>query len=430
MNKLHKSRLSVNWGLALIGLYVSMVGSDPAFARRRHRVSYANVTHPVVLWSRTLSESTDLEQRKVAAFKLSQYTQTLYQDEVTNTLTKCIKDPDTHIKVLCAKAMGRAGNQSRHAEIRKTLLDVYKNDASLRNTLVRTFITRKENSREVHDQLLDSLKKSTDQEEQVVLLTYFELYGMPSDTDSLIEVYKQSTNAKIQRSAVKVISERAQGQEHVVSLLAACSESKDTPLALTCLSGLRQQAKTDSKAWMAVEKVVESSDPDVLMAALDVVQVLPSSPNAKISKRLVELVTGTEDPELLDRSVHALGVCGDHSEPVVDALLQLMDKKSDEGTRISAALVLGKQGTSFADKTIDVLQKCGKSGSSQPMRTACLLGVKELESKRTITPSPSPSVRETTTEKTEPVKVEPTKAEAKKAEPTKEEPAKSEDDED
>lgn len=401
----------------LLGLGLSaalfMAAEDPAFARRRSHKRYPPVTHPVVLWSRTLSESTDLEQRKVAAFKLSQYTQPIFQEEVINTLMKCMKDPDTHIKVLCTKAMGRAGNQSKVNEIRKTLLDVYKNDATLRNTLVRTFITRKEGSRDVHDTLLESLKKSTDSEDQLVLLSYFELYGMASDAEAYIELYKQNSNVKIQRGAVKVLSEKAQGQEAVISLLAQCSESKDTPLALTCLSGLRQQAKNDSKSLTAVEKVIESSDPDVLLAALEVIQVLPSNPNPKISKRLVEIVNNNEDPELLDRAVHALGVCGDFSEPVVDALLALMSKKTDEGTRISTALVLGKQAVSFPAKAIEALEKCGKSGSSQPVRTACLLGMKELESKKVsvAVPSPSPNVRKTDSEAKPDVKE--AKAEAK-----------------
>lgn len=377
-------RISFRWvgSLAIAALFFAAM-VNPAFAKkksRKHR--YANLTHPVILWARTLSESQDKEQRKVAAFKLSQYTQPIFQEEVINTLIKCVKDPDTHIKVLCTKAMGRAGNQSKQAEIRKALMEVFKTDASLRNTLVRTFVIRKDNSKEVHDLLLDALKKSPDQEDQLVLLNYFELYGLPSDADQFVEIYKESTNPQIQRGAIKVISERAQGQEAVVSLLAQCSESKDTPLALTCLSGLRLQAKKDSKTLEAVEKVIESSDPDVLMATLDVIQVLPPNPHPKISKRLVELVTSTDDAEILDRSVHALGVCGDFSEPVINSLLKLMDKKADEGTRISAALVLGKQAVSFPEKAIEVLQKCGKEGNSPSVQTACRLGVKELESNK------------------------------------------------
>lgn len=385
-------------GLVTVSLLVMAVNPDLAFARKRKRNPYSKVTHPVILWSRTLSESQDLEQRKIAAFKLSQYTQPIFQEEATNILIKCIKDPDTHIKVLCTKAMGRAGNQSRVVEIRKALIDVYKSEPSMRSTLVRTFLTRKENSRDVHDLLLDYLKKTTDQDELLVLISYFELYGLPSDTDTFVDLYKENSNPKIQRSAVKVISEKAQGQESVVSLLALCSESKDTPLALTCLSGLRQQAKTDSKTWFAVEKVIESSDPDVLMAALEVIQVLPANANPKISKRLVELVTSSDDPEVLDRTVHAIGVCGDQSEPVVDALLSLMEKKTDEGTRISTALVLGKQAVNFPTKALDVLQKCGKSGTSQAIRTACSLGVKELEAKKVTVKEPSLAPRKTDSE--------------------------------
>ena len=109
--------------LIVLVLSCLVFSASPALAKRpgRTRKHYPPLTHPVVLWSRTLSDSQDFEQRKIAAFKLSQYSQSIYQEEVINTLLKCIKDPDEHIKVFCAKALGKANSKSKIEPIRKTL---------------------------------------------------------------------------------------------------------------------------------------------------------------------------------------------------------------------------------------------------------------------------------------------------------------------
>lgn len=369
---------------ALVALVLSFafLVSPHAEARKRKKRYYPPVTHPVVLWSRTLSESSDLEQRKVAAFKLSQYSQTIYQEEVIGTLIKCMKDPEAHIKVLCAKAMARAGTQGKAPEIRKAMLEVYKADPSIRNTLVRAFITRKDTAKPVYDVLLDTLKKSTDTDELSVLLVYFELYLLPNDVDALVELYHRTLNDKVKRASIKVVSERGQGQESVIALLSECVGSKETPLVLLCLSGLKLQAQRDPRTMAAVEKTITSTDPDVLVAALDVLHVLPSSPNAPLSVRLIEILSSSDDVEVVEKSILALGVAGDQSEPVVDALIKVLDKGKEEGAKITTALVLGKQAVNFQEKARETLQSCLKIESSQSLKTACQLGIQELNTKK------------------------------------------------
>ena len=219
--------------------------------RRRHHYSGPPPTHPVVLWARTLSESTDHEQRRIAAFKLSQYSQPIYQDQVINTLVKCIGDTDVEIKVLCTKAMGHAGTKSNAGNMRAILLEKYRTDPMLRSTIVRAFITRGDNSDEVQNTFLDSAKKTTNNDELLTLLSYFEAFGSGSGrfVQTMVEIYQGNENVKVRRAVVQALADRAQGQDAVIALLSECADNKDTPLALTCLSGLQLQAKKDVRAW-------------------------------------------------------------------------------------------------------------------------------------------------------------------------------------
>jgi len=368
---------------------------DAEAKRKRRRAPQKRYTgpHPVVLWSRTLSESEDQEQRKVAAFKLSQYSQTIYQESIINTLIKCMKDTDTQIKVLCAKAMQRAGNAGQAEWVRKAMLETYNSDPSLRNTLVRAFIVRKDGTDKPHDTFLKALKNSSDPEEQVVLLSYFEECGNGSGkfVDTLVDMYNKNDNTKTQRAVVEALATKAQGQDAVAGLMIACSTSKDTPLALTCLSGLQSQAKKDPKAWPAIQKTIESSDPDVLMATLDVISALPETPKKEISTRLVEIIDDFEDSEIQEKAVLALGVCGDHSEPVVKMLQKTLDDTGlDEAVRIAAALVMGKQAESFPEPPKNSLTQCAAESKSQNLKTACTLGLKELAARQKIAEKNSP----------------------------------------
>lgn len=367
----------------------------------RKRYTGPPPTHPVVLWSKTLAESTDQEQRKVAAFKLSQYSQTIYQESIVNNLIKCMKDTDTQIKVLCAKAMQRAGNAGQADWVRKAMLETYNADPTLHNTLVRAFTVRKDNKDSVHDTFLKALKNTEDEEERLALLGYFEEVGIGNQkfVDTLVEVYQKTGSSKLQRAVVEALANRAQGQDAVASLMATCAVSKDTPLALNCLSGLQSQARKDPRVWPAVTKTVESSDPDVLMATLDVINAMPESPKKDISSRLVDIVGDFEDSEIQEKAILALGVCGDHSEPVVKALQKTLDDNGmDEGVRIAAALVMGKQAESFPELPKTSLTQCVASTKSQNLKTACQLGLQELATRQAIAEKNQPSATAAKTE--------------------------------
>jgi HEAT repeat protein len=383
------------WFLVLILCVAVFQGAEARRRHHRHRFRGPAPTHPVVLWARTLSESTDPEQRKIAAFKLSQYSQPIFQEAVINELLRCMKDPDTQIKVLCTKALGSANPPSYVDSIRKALLDQYSSDEALRNTIVRTFIARRDSSPKVQDTFMESAMKAGNPDEQLVLLSYFQKFGSGSAkfVENLVAIYQKQDNIKVKRAIVKVLADRAEGQDAVIDLLSQCSENKDTPLALTCLGGLQVQARKDARAWSAVEKTMMSDDPDVLMASLDVINALPPSRNEAITNRLVSLITDMDDSEIQEKAVLALGICGTESESVVTTLLHLLEEPdTDESVRIAAALILGKEAAGFPDQTIPQLQKCGKEGASQSLRTACQLGLQELEShKVAVKPSPSPA---------------------------------------
>ncbi len=371
----------------LLVLAISLPSQQAEARKRKRKYSGPPPTHPVLLWARTLSESTDREQRKIAAFKLSQYSQPIFQDEVVRTLSKCVKDSDVEIKVLCTKAMGHAGRATNSEAIRDQLLEVYKSDPSLRNTVVRVMVVREDNTPPVQNTFLDSLKKTKDPEEAIALLKYFETFGDGSSkfVDAVVATYNNFDNLKVQTAAISALTAKAAGQDAVIALFAQCTESHNTPLVLNCLAGLQQQAKKDARAWTAVEKTIQSDDPDVLVATLDVVNALPETQNTKVSERLLQLIENVDDEDVLEKSVLALGVCGDHSQSIVDRLQALLEEKSgDEGSRVAAALVLGKQADKFPDKPKESLGKCAKEEKAQSLRTACQLGLKEIETRRSM----------------------------------------------
>ena len=250
----------------------------------------------------------------------------------------------------------------------------------MRGTLIRTFIVRKDNHSSTQEALLETLKQSSEPDELLPLLDYLEQFGSSQSIAPLITAFQKSDNSKVRRGVVKALSEKGQGQDSVVNLLIECSESRDTTLVLTCLSALQAQAKKDSKTLAAVEKTIESSDPDVILASLDVIQALPESPNPKISNRLIELIEQGGDTDLLENSILALGICGDFSEPAIKVIQTLLEKKDvDEGIKISAALVLGKQAEKFPEGPKAVLTACRTSAATPSLKTACQLGLQELQ---------------------------------------------------
>lgn len=382
--------------LAILVLILCVASFHTAEARRKHHARHRRYkgpppTHPMVLWARTLGDSTDPEARKIAAFKLSQYSQPIFQEAVIQQLLKCMKDSDKQIKVLCTKALGNANPQAYSDTIRKALLDLYANEESMRNTVVRVFIQRKDSTPKVQDTFMDSAKKSSNADDLMVVLGYFEKFGSgsPKFVENLAEIYRKQDNIKVKRSVVKVLADRAEGQDTVVDLLSECAQNKDTPLALTCLGGLQAQARKDARAWTAVQNTIGSDDPDVLMASLDVINALPANTNEAISNRLVSLIGDVEDSEIQEKAVLALGVVGTQSQAIVTTLLHLLEEKdTDESVRIASALILGKQAVQSPDNALAQLQNCGKSGSSQSLRTACQLGLQDLEAHKVATKAP------------------------------------------
>lgn len=378
-------------------LLLLVTGEAEAKKRRKRRYTGPPPTHPVVLWSRTLMEGTDAEERRKAAFKMSKYSQLIFQQEAVASLTKCIKDPDTKIKIWCTKAMGRAGTQANAESIRNALLDQYKNDPILKDTIVRAFIARKDDSKPVQETLLDSLKSTESPESQITLLSYFEKYGAGSKIiDTVIAVYNKSSDTKVKTAAVTTLATRAEGQDAVIAFLSQCAsqhENIETPLVLNCLSGLQQQARLDARTWQAVEKTIDSEDADVVYATLDLINALPVQQNEKVSGRLLKIIQDVDDDDTLERAILALGVCGTSSESITETLrAQLESTESSEGTRIASALVLGKQSHQFPEKPRETLSKCAKEAKSGGLRTACQLGLKDVESVKKAASPPKSSV--------------------------------------
>ncbi len=398
--------------LPLLVALTFLFPAQEASARRRRggkRVKQTPVTHPMILWSRTVSESKDLEQRRVAAYKLSQYSQRIFPSGVVTTLIACVKDSDVQIKVFCTKAMGNAGTSAHSDSIRAALLDRFHNDAMLRNTVVRAFVARKDSGPEVQEEFLNALKNADKEEDRLALLGYFEQFGIPSDklVDDLAKTFAKNEDSKTRRAIVRVLSEKGRGQAQLVELLASCAASKDTPLILMCLSALQSQAKNDKRSWEAAEKSIVSDDPDVLMASLDLMNVLPETTNTKISSRLLDIISNTDDPEIQEKAILSLGATGDRSEVIVKTLMKILEEASyDESIQIAAGLSLGQQATAFPEKPKEFLGTCRKSGRTQALRTACGLASDDLEArqkkdeKSTVKNEPPPGTPQATAEKT------------------------------
>ena len=238
----------------------------------------------------------------------------------------------------------------------------------------------------------EAIKESSDLEEVLPALEYFERFGNSKTIEPLVALYGKTDNVKIKRGVVKAISEHGQGQDSVISLLSDCVDSRDTTLVLNCLSALQIQAKKDSKTLLAVEKTLQSSDPDVILATLELIQSLPESPNEKISLRLLELIEENSENDIVEKSLLAIGVCGDHSEAIVKALQKsLEEKESEEGIRISAALSLGKQSDKFPEGPKSALNDCKAStGNSKSLVTACQLALQELQNRASKAQSSNP----------------------------------------
>lgn len=384
--RLPRTKLALVWLGVLAALWVA----EPSVAsskKKRKKRYLPPVTHPVLLWARTISKSEDMAERKKAAFKLSAYTQPISHEEVVKTLLTCSKDSDVEIKVFCTKALRKAGLRSHSERVRNELIQLYRKDESLRPTIIGTLVARQEADPEVHDLLLESVKEMKATEDLLDLLQYFEKFGSGSDgfVAALSSVYEKTESSKVKRAIVKAIGTRGRGQDSVIALLSQCSQSKDTPLALNCLASLQAQGPKDKRAVSAVESTVESDDPDVLDASFDLLGAMPESPNTKITSRLLALVEDLEDPQLLEKAVLALGIVGTHTEEVVAALQKALEHKdSDEPVRVAAALVLGKQTELFPEKSKEILSTCLKSGT-QSLKTACDLGLKEMQSRAVAT---------------------------------------------
>ncbi|MCB0404503.1 MAG: HEAT repeat domain-containing protein [Bdellovibrionales bacterium] len=355
-----------------------------AQARRRHSRRLRIPTHPIYLWAKTLAESKDDDQRKIAAFKLSQYSQPIFQEPVIDALLSCVSDDNLHIKVLCTKALGRARKRSKSTLVRNALVKQYKAEPFLRNTVVRTFIALNADEPHIQKMLMAEMQQNKKPGELIVLMSYFEKFGSGDDAfvKDLSKIYHENTDPRVRVSVAKAISERADGQKEVIELLAECTGSSDTPLVLTCLTGLQAQGTKNPLTWSAVERTILSRDPDVLETTLDVIDALPESPNPKVSARLLQIITDADDSELREKAVLSLGVCGNKSSDVVDLLQRLVEEESvGEDIRIAAALVLGKQAEAFPVAPRRILDNCGTKEKSQNLRTACQLGLQELKTR-------------------------------------------------
>ena len=312
--------------LALAALILSFLFVPSAEARRKQTRRLRIPTHPIYLWAKTLAESKDNDQRKIAAFKLSQYSQPIFQEPVIDALLSCVSDDNLHIKVLCTKALGRSRKRSKSTQVRNALIKQYKSEPFLRNTVVRTFISLNADEANIQKMLMSEAQQNKKPGELVVLMSYFEKFGSGDDNfvKALSKIYHENNDPRVRASVAKVISERADGQKEVIELLAECTGSSDTPLVLTCLGGLQAQGTKNPLTWSAVERTILSRDPDVLETTLDVIDALPESPNQKVSARLLQIITDADDSELREKAVLSLGVCGNKSADIVDLLQRLV----------------------------------------------------------------------------------------------------------
>jgi len=75
-----------------------------------------------------------------------------------------------------------------------------------------------------------------------------------------------------------------------------------------------------------------------------------------------------------------LGSTGDQGVKVVTTLLKtLSNSEAYESTRIAAALSLGQQALLHPKKAKIQLQNCQRRAKTQMLKTACQIGLKELE---------------------------------------------------
>lgn len=351
-------------------------------AKSRHRSRGPLPAHPTALWAKTISESKDQAARLQAAFKFSRYSQPIYQEPHVRALISCTSDPVLEMRVYCVMALAKA-NQQKHTEIvREALLARFKKDPALRGTITRALRTREDNSPEVLETLMAALGKTQSPDEINALLDYFHSLGEGTDSfvQSLVTVYRNNKDSKIRRDVIKTLAERAQGQDAVVALFSECATDSHTPLALLCLSGLQTQAKNDKRALQAVEKAIHSDDPDMVLASLEVIQSMPETRHPEISSRLLQLIRDSEDSELQEKAIVALGASGDQSQKVVEELIEILSGKSNgENVRIASALALGKQGPLHADISKSALKKCEESGMSKSLTLACTLGLQDLD---------------------------------------------------
>lgn len=360
---------------------------------RKHRLSQHTPPpiHPVLLWAETLETSPTLDEKLKAAFKLSQYSGPIFQDAVVTRLLAClnnkIEEPDKDIKnnirLLCVKALGNAGNQSHTDKIRLALIKNYQqNQAETQNIIIKTFIKRKDRDANVRNLLLGDLKNTMDKEHILFLLEYFSEFGEGDDfVSTLIDLYKRDKDTKIRRIVAEVLGDRAESHDGAIALLADCARGNETTLTLTCLASLQNQGKKDPRVWDAVSTTIMSNDPDVIMASVDLINVLAPNPSQKISERLIELIrTNDLDPDIKEKAILALGVAGDKSPLVIDELKkELLSKDTPtESIKIAAALILGKQGIPQAESISPLLASCAKEGSSS-FKTACELARQELD---------------------------------------------------
>lgn len=376
---------------ALVLFIALLLISSTASAKRRRARRYQGPppTHPVVLWARTLGESPDLEARKVAAFKLSQYSQTIFQVEAVNALIACTRHTDLQLRVLCTKALARAGNSSKKAQIESTLLEIFDSEPKLRCTVIRAMTVRGDNTPIVTEKFLGVARETKNAEELLALLTYFETLGptSPRLIPAMAEIYAKTTDEKIRRAIAKVIAAHGNGTEPALDLLSKCgSSNNDTPLTLICLGGLQQQGKNDPRTWMAVEKALESDDPDVQLAVVDLIISLSDNPSFKLTERLISILEDADDDDLQEKIVLSLGVVGDKTEKISQALAKLIQNaEAFEGARIASALTITKQSPS-QELAKESLSKCLTDEKSETLRSACQLGVNELSTRAVASP--------------------------------------------
>lgn len=325
---------------------------------------------------------------------MSHYSQTFYQSSVIETIITCSKDTDLQIRVFCTKALRNAGSHAKESMVRAALLSIYRDDKELKGTVVRTFIYREDQHEDVQKVLLEGLKKTDNDAHRVTLLDYFEKFGAstPQLITTLTESFVKFTDAKTKRSVVKVLSEKGEGETKIIELLAACATSKDTPLALICLSGLERQGKKDPRSWAAVEKTLSSDDADMILATLDVINALPETTNVKIAARLIEIIDDTKDDVLREKALLALGHTGDRTQEIIRILKRrLADDDGDESVRVAAAISLGQQGLKDAEATRKLLGECQSNSKSASLRTACQIGMADLENRGRKTATEAPT---------------------------------------